>query len=310
MNREIAANKSFIEKYIKIIIVLAVVAGSASGIFGKLIEAPSMAIGFWRLTISLPFFALPVLTKQREELKAVSKKSLMWSFIAGAFLFAHFFSWFTGVKLTDIGSAVVLAALHPLVVLVLTVFVFKRKVGIRAVFGIVLALLGGAIIAGFDYRQFSSDNFVGDVLAFLAAIFMGFYFTIGHEVRKKVPGPVYVFLIFLSCWLCFFMGVIVTKTPIFSYSMRDYMLLIALTLVCQIGSQAVFNLSFGHVDSLYVSAWESGEAVFAIMLGMIFLNQFPTPVAILGCIITVTGLLYYNYSSQRMKESEEEARGN
>ena len=47
----------FLEKYVKIIVVLAVIAGSSSGIFGRAIEAPSMAIGFWRLTLGLPFFA-------------------------------------------------------------------------------------------------------------------------------------------------------------------------------------------------------------------------------------------------------------
>ena len=58
-------NKGFIARYVKIIVVLAVVAGSSSGIFGSVIQAPSMAIGFWRLTMGLPFFAVPVLLRQR-----------------------------------------------------------------------------------------------------------------------------------------------------------------------------------------------------------------------------------------------------
>ena len=55
------------------------------------------------------------------------------------------------------------------------------------------------------------------------------------------------------------------------------------------------NLCFGHVDSLYVSAWESGESVFAIVLGFIFLGQVPTSWELLGASIVVIGLLYYNY---------------
>ena len=118
--------KSFLEKYVRIIVVFAVIAGSSSGIFGSAIAAPSMAIGFWRLTLGLPFFAIPVLLYKRDILKQVSKKDLFWSFVAGAFLFGHFFTWFTAVKMTNIASAVVLAALHPLVVLIITIFVFKR----------------------------------------------------------------------------------------------------------------------------------------------------------------------------------------
>ena len=287
--------KSFLERYVKIIVVLAVVAGSSSGIFGAAIQAPSMAIGFWRLTMGLPFFAVPVLLNRREELKALSWKELIWSFVAGAFLFGHFFTWFNAVKMTNIASAVVLAALHPLVVLLITLFVLKKHVGRRPIMGIVLALLGGAMVAGLDKSQLSSGNFAGDVLAFLAAVFMGLYFCVGNEVRKTVAGPTYVFLCFLSCWVCFSVGIVATGTPVLGYSAHDYILLVGMTLVCQIGAHAVFNLCFGYVDSLYVSAWESGESVFAIIMSLLFLHQIPTSWEILGAVVVVIGLLYYNY---------------
>ena len=101
----------------------------------------------------------------------------------------------------------------------ITVFVFKRKVGARPVLGIVLALLGGVLVAGLDYHQLSSGNFAGDVLAFLAAILWGLYFTIGNEVRKtfrEVP----TFFWFFACWICFTIGVIATDTPILGYSAK------------------------------------------------------------------------------------------
>ncbi len=286
---------NFFKKYVKIIVVLGVVAGSSSGIFGAAITAPSMAIGFWRLTLGLPFFAVPVLLTRREELKAVSRKDLLWTFAAGAFLFLHFFTWFNAVKMTNIASGVVLAALHPLVVLGVTIFIFHRHVGRRPIMGIVLALLGGAMVAGLDKAQLSAGNFQGDVLAFAAAVAMGVYFVIGSEVRKNVPGPTYVFLCFFATWICFSVGMIATGTPALGYPVRDYVLMVALTLVCQIGAHAVFNLCFGYVDSLYVSAWESGESVFAIILSLIFLRQIPTSWEILGAVVVVIGLLYYNY---------------
>lgn len=294
--------KSFIEKYVKIIVVLAVAAGSTSGIFGSVIEAPSMAIGFWRLTLGLPFFAVPVLIKtlkgqesRAEAFSGLGKKEIFWTFVAGAFLFGHFFTWFNAVKNTNIASAVVLAALHPLVVLAVTVFVFKRHVGKRPIVGIILALLGGVMITGIDYRELTEGNFKGDVLAFLAAVFMGLYFAIGAEVRKKVSGQTYVLLVFFACWLCFSIGMLATGTAALGYSRMDYIYIIALTIVCQIGAHAVFNLCFGHVDSLYVSAWESGESAFAIGLGIVFLGQMPKSWQIIGGIIVIIGLLYYNY---------------
>ena len=114
-----------IAKHAKIATMLAVVFGATSGILGTLTQAPSMAIGFWRLTMALPFFAVPILIKKedRELLKSIEKKDIIWCFIAGAFLFGHFYSWFNAVKSTNVASAAVLASLHPLVVLRVTVFV-------------------------------------------------------------------------------------------------------------------------------------------------------------------------------------------
>lgn len=288
--------KSLFARYAKIFVVLSVVAASSSGIFGRVIGASPMAIGFWRMTIVLPFFAVPVLLRHRDTLRDISKKDCIWSFISGIFLFWHFLSWFSSVKLTNIASASVIASLHPLVVLIVTVFVLKRKVGFRAVMGIVAALFGGALIAGLNYSVLSSGNSAGDMMAFLAAVFMGLYFSIGNEVRKNVPGSTYIAIVFFSCWICFVLGMAATKTPAFGYPPRDYLFIVLLTLACQLGAHAVLNFSFGYVDSLYVSAWMSGESVFAIIMGIVFLKQIPALWEIIGSAVAISGLLYYNYS--------------
>jgi len=284
----------FLIKYAKILVIVGVLAGSTSGIFGALIEAPALAIGFWRLLIATPFFIIPVIRNQRQDLKKISKKDYALTFLAGFFLFGHFFCWFNAVKITNVPSAVVLAALHPLLVLGVSVLIWRRKITYKAVLAIVAALIGSTIIAGLDYKMLSQGVFWGDVLAFLAGSFMGVYFLVGDAVRKRVPGRPYVMLVFISCWIFFTLGIIFTNTPILGYEMRDYVLLVAYAVVCQIGAHAVFNLCIGHVDALYVSTWSSGESVFAIALSIIFLNQIPTYWQVIGSIMVVGALLYYN----------------
>lgn len=289
--------KSFLERYVKVIVVFAVIAGSASGIFGSVIQAPPMAIGFWRLSFGLPFFAVPFFKTGIHELKSIPKKSMIFTILAGVFLFLHFFCWFSAVKLTNIASASVLAALHPLVVVFTTIFIFKRHVGRRALMGIICALAGASMVAGFDYKELAAGDFKGDVLSIATAIFMGLYFAMGHEARKNISGTTYVFLCFLFCWICFGIGMVSTGTPFIGYSSSDWIYVLGLTIVCQIGAHAVFNLCMGHVSSLYVSTWESGEAVSATMLAYIFLGQVPERWQILGMLTVVIGLLYYNYYS-------------
>ena len=271
--------QGFLARYVKIIVVFAVVAGSSSGIFGSVIEAPSMAIGFWRLSLGMPVFAIPVLLKQRDVLKKNFNQELHMDLRGRGLSVPPLFTWFNAVKLTDIGSASVLAALHPLIVLVITIFVFRRKVGVRPVMGIILALAGRRFDRRAGFQTVVGKATLPEMLAFLAAMFMGLYFTVGNEVRKRYRAALVCSLVFLACWICFAVGMVVTKTPVFGYSTTDYVYIIGLTLVCQIGAHAVFNLCFGHVDSLYVSAWESGECVSAIIMGVIFLGQVPTSLA-------------------------------
>lgn len=294
--------ESFIGKNAKIATVVAVVFGAASGILGSLIEAPSMAIGFWRLTIALPFFGVPIFAngEEREKLKAISKKDLIWCFIGGFFLFAHFFSWFSAVKLTNVASASVLAALHPLVVLLITVFIYRRKVSWKSVVAILIALAGGAVIAFggagsiFDGGTIDIGTSKGNAFAFMAGVFMGLYFAVGGSVRKRVSGRLYVFLVFSACWICFIIGTLATGTAVLGYRTEDYVLIAAMAMICQIGSHAVFNMCIGHVSSLYVSTWEAGEPVFSIILGIIFLSQIPSEFEIIGAVVVVLALLYYN----------------
>lgn len=293
------SKEAFLNRYAKIFVILGVVAGSTSGIFGALIEAPALAIGFWRLLIATPFFIVPVLRYQKEELKKISKKDYALTFLSGVFLFGHFFCWFNAVKITNVPSAVVLASLHPLLVLGVSVLIWRRKITYKAILAIIAALIGSTVIAGLDYKLLSQGAFLGDVLAFLAGSFMGAYFLVGDVARKRVSGRPYVMLVFISCWICFTLGIILTSTPVLGYSYRDYILLIAYALVCQIGAHAVFNLCIGHVDALYVSTWSSGESVFAIILSIIFLSQIPTYWQIIGSIMVVGALLYYNRETAR-----------
>ena len=87
--------RSFLDRYAKILVVVAVLCGATSGNFGALISAPASVTGFWRLLIALPFFAVPIFAKEesRKKLFAVSKKNLFLAFLSGAFLFGHFFTW-------------------------------------------------------------------------------------------------------------------------------------------------------------------------------------------------------------------------
>ncbi|MCR4708874.1 MAG: DMT family transporter [Clostridiales bacterium] len=294
-------NKSFIAKYAKLLVILAVFCGSASGPIATIISCPPLMIGFGRLTIALPFFAIPVFRnpEKRRMLKEMDKEQFFTTMATGIFLFLHFFCWFSAVKHTNVSAAAVLASFHPIVVLLLTIFVYKKKVPGKAIIAIIIALAAGAYLMCSDFSAFSDGNLMGKLLALGAGIFMGIYFAVGGRVRPKMDGSVYVMLIFFWCWVCFTIACIVTGTPVLGYTAMDYIGIIALAFVCQIGSHAMFNLCMGHVDSLYVSAWESMDPVTSTILAVIIASQIPSITEVICCVIVVAALLAYTrYSAE------------
>ena len=302
---KIDEKKNFIDRYAKILVVLAVMCGAASGSLGALVSAPATVIGFWRLLIAVPFFAVPVLTKaeSRAKLKRIEKKELALCFLSGAFLFCHYYTWFTSVKMTNVASAAVLASFHPLVVMFITIFIYKKRVSWKAIAAILVALGGGVMIMCSDISLIFGGRLSGNLFAFAAGICMGVYFAIGGKVRQTVDGSIYVMLVFASCAICFAIANAVSGTPVLGYPIMDYVYIICMVFICQLGSHAVFNLCMGHVSSLYVSTWEAGDPVFSTLIALVLLRQVPSLTEVIGCAVVVTALLLYNKFEQEAEQT-------
>ena len=102
-------------------------------------------------------------------------------------------------------------------------------------------------------------------------------------------------LVFAACWVCFIAAALGTGTPLLGYTFTDYLYVAIMAVVCQMGAHAVFNMCMGHVNSLYVSTWETADPVFCILIAVVTLGQIPTLNEVVGCVIVVGALLCYNY---------------
>jgi len=292
------------ERNAKKVVVAAVFAASFSAIFVRLAEAPPMVIGFYRLTFVMPFFTVPVLGWHRKELMSISRKELGGSLLAGLFLSAHFFSWFTALQYTTVASATVICLMHPIVILGISVLIFKEKVSFKAVAGVLVAFAGTAIISGGDY-SLSKEALFGDFMAFLGAFFMALYFLAGRKYRRNLSNTTYVFLVFGSCWAAFAVGMLASGASFTGYSAETFMWIFLMTLVCQIGSHALFNWCLGYVHPLYVATLENGEALIASALAAVIFGEFPTLWQWIGGIVAICGIIYYNFHEAQPVETSE-----
>ena len=286
---------NYFQRNAKVVVILACIAASTSAVFVRIAEdVPSMAVGFYRLSFTMPFLSIPALTVYRKELTTLSRKQLTGSLLAGLFLFLHFLTWFMGIVRTTVASAVILCTLHPIFVLLITAIVFRDKIKLKPVAGVIVALIGASIVAGGDF-SFSGDAIVGDLLALSAAFFMAMYLVFGNKLRPGISAAAYVFLVFGSCWIFFALGMLVTDTPFTGYSYKSLSAIFAMAMICQIGAHAVFNWCLGYVSPLYIATTETGEVIFAGILAFLFFSEAPALWQYIGGGITICGIFIYNY---------------
>ena len=130
-------------------LIIAILATSTASLFIRFAQAdgaPSLVIASVRLTIASLILAPVAYLRYRDELKALTRNDLILGIFSGIFLAIHFATWISSLEYTSVASSVVFVSTGPLWVAILSPMLLNEKLTRAAVFGLVLAILGGAFI--------------------------------------------------------------------------------------------------------------------------------------------------------------------
>ena len=285
----------FAKRHVKIVVLFTCLAASMSPILVRLaVGMPPMAVGFYRLTFALPFFLFMSLAYHREGFKILTRRQLVGSALAGAFLFLHFLTFFSGVEMTTVASAVVLVCLHPVAILIIMALVFKEKTSVKVIMGVALALFGGAVVSGGDYA-IAGEALLGDILCLFSAVLFALYFIAGQKLGGGMDTTVYVTIVFGCCWVFFGLGMLVSGTEFLGYERQSYFFALLLAIVCQIIAHGLFNWTLRYISPLYLATSETIEVVYSSIIAFLLFREVPTLMHYVGGSLTITGILIYNY---------------
>jgi drug/metabolite transporter (DMT)-like permease len=274
-----------------LLLLVGVVAVSFSAIFIRLAEAPALTIAFYRTGIAaallLPFAA----TRRRAELRALSRKKLGIALLAGAMLALHFAVWITSVEYTTIAASVVLVTTQPIFVAGFSWMLFGDRIRRLVLAGILLALLGAAVISGGDLVSPSRPRAVeGDLLALAGAITAAAYFVAGRHLRREVSLPVYAGLAYATCAVILLPMALLSGAELTGFPAETWGLFLLMALVPQMLGHTVFNYLLRHVDATVVAVTVMGEPVGATLLGLAIFGESPPGSALLGGALILVGI--------------------
>lgn len=283
-------DKPIVNPYLAVLV--GVFAISFSALFVRLSTAPAMMIATYRLLFTFLLLAPFTLVKHRADLRSLPWRERGLAAASGICLALHFVTWFTSLRYTSIASSVVLVTTQPVFVVIGSWIFFRERVSRLAMLGGALALCGSFIIGASDL-QLDMRAFVGDLLALSAAVLVSGYLLIGRRLRGSVSLPAYTFFTYGSSAVVLIAGSLISKTPFYPYPPSDWLIFLALALVCTVLGHTLFNWVLRYVQASVVSVSVLGEPLGAIVWASVFLHEYPTMRQTVGACFIFGGLFVF-----------------
>lgn len=293
-------NKPIVNPYLAVL--AGVFAVSFSALFVKLATAPALIIATYRLLFTFLLLAPYALFRYRAELVSISWRQRGLAAASGLFLALHLVTWFISLRYTSVASSVVLVTTQPVFVVIGSWIFFRERISRISMMGGALALFGSVVIGAADFK-IGQDAFFGDMLALAAAILVSGYLLIGRRLRGGVSLPVYTFYTYGSSTAALLIASLATGTPFAPYPANDWLLFLALAVVCTIFGHTIFNWVLRYVQASVVSVSILGEPLGAILWACLFLREYPTLRQTIGGCIIFSGLFIFTRFAAERKTS-------
>lgn len=267
-----------------IILSIGVLAVSVSAILIRYAEdASGVAISFWRSAVG----ALVLLPFAIKGLKRMNRRDYALPIFAGVCLAVHFATWITSVNLTTIAASVLLVSTTPIFVAIAARWVFNERLTRLGWIGIVLALVGSALIAGFDFQ---GSNMKGNILALIGAITVGGYGIGGRVSRQKLGILEYSVVTYAASAIALLIYALPARENLTHYSAQTMWALAGSIVGPQLLGHTMINFSLRAIDATRVSVTIMAEPVIAIILAYFLFQETPGVLAIPGGIAILVGI--------------------
>lgn len=277
-------------------VAVAVAFFSTSAVFVRW-SAPfsSIEIAFWRLTIAaLLVGLLGLLTHTRLRMP---RQELPRFLFYGLITALHFLLYIAALSFTTIAHGLALVYTSPIFVTIFSALFLKEALPRRKYLGIGVAVIGVAVMAGFQ-PHYTSCNLqgtgqcmaLGDGLAVLSALCFAIYSVAGRSERTRHPlfrYTLYVYalaalwLLPATLWLAF-------RHP---YPLPAVAAVVALGIFPLGLGHTLYNAAIRKLHATYANLIATQEVTGGIILGIFLVGEIPSLLTILGVLLTLIGIL-------------------
>lgn len=247
-------------------------------------EAPALAIAMYRCLFAalLTFIWMTVLSRRVE----ARFRAAVWPGLA---LGAHFAAWLPSLRLTSVALSTAMISTQPVWSAVLS-RLSGAAVAPAVWWGIGISVGGVALLTGFG-DGIDGQDLLGMGLALVAAVLAAAYVVFAERLRPTTDLGSYTVVVYSVAAVGLLAACLASGAALTGYSARDWWLIIAITLVAQIGGHSVVNAIVHRVSATVISTAILLEAPGATILAALFLGQSVGISVLLGLAVMLLGLV-------------------
>jgi drug/metabolite transporter (DMT)-like permease len=286
-------------------LITAIIAVSTASIFIRFAQAdaPSLVIAALRLTCATLLLAPLALTRHREELKRLTRLELLLGAISGLFLAVHFATWISSLEYTSVASSVVFVSTGPLWVALLSPVLLDERLSRAAVVGLVIAIVGGAVIGLSDActwdgglkcpelgQVMQGRAMWGNFLALIGAWTVSGYLIIGRKLRAKMSLVPYIFLVYGMSATALIVIMFAAGLSPLGYRPRAYGWIFLLAAFPQLIGHSTYNWVLRYIPATLVAVITLVEPIGSAILAFFVLQETPTTGVLFGGVLILIGI--------------------
>ena len=266
---------------------LGIIGIGTSGPLIALSTMPILTLIFWR-NLGGSLATLPFALRHSRD-----RVGVKWALIAGVLLALHFVGFFLAMRMTTVAAGTALVALQPIFA-ALFVKLSGGHIPSKAWLGMIVSFIGVGLVAGVDL-QISNKFFLGDLAAIISAALAAAYIMAGSKAQRTLETTTYTTICYFVCSMTALPMALIAGNEIFSFSAKEWWILIGLILGAQLLGHSMFNSALKRVSPAIVSLIVFFEVPVSALLAFWWLDQKP-PAGIIpgivlilfGCILVVT----------------------
>lgn len=280
---------------------VAILCVATSSIFIRFSSAPALVIAFYRLLFTaLLALALGQL-RPLYRITRLSRPDLGLLVGAGIALALHFATWISSLNYTSVASSVLFTNLQVIFVTAIAWLFLKERISLPALIGIILALVGSAMIGSGDFR---GGKMFGDVLALLSGLFIALALVIARRVRARIDLWSYTAAVSFTGALVLGTVNVIMAVPLLGYGFKEIMLFLLMALLPGIGGHGLFNWALRYVKAPIVSVAILGETIGASLLAWWLFNETLASYQLAGGLAVLTGLVLAIFGESKTNSTD------